>query len=200
MKKKTDKKELFHELFKMIAFWAVVFALYKAAGFVHGHMLHRIYKKADARAMQEILARDWGPEGDSIDERLYELDWPENPEPYVVVLLDELSYAYKPENWTVIACSGKKDLSDIKTVVFCRYYTKTAGYGSSPSQDRSSSTGSSQFVKISYVNADFHRQYYWEEIGKELPGRASRTPHYKVSRNKLLSHIKKRLKKGPEGE
>jgi hypothetical protein len=34
----------------------------------------------------------------------------------------------------------------------------------------------------------------WEEIGKELPGQTSSVPHYKVSTNKLLSHIKKTIK------
>lgn len=32
------------------------------------------------------------------------------------------------------------------------------------------------------------------EFGRELPCEASRAPHYKVSINKLLSHIKKTLK------
>lgn len=197
MKKKKEIRELVFELFKGVIFWAVVFALYKGAGFVHGHMLHRVYKKEEARAMKEILAKDWSPEGNSVEERLYELDWPGETEPYVVVLIDELAYAYKPENWTVIACTGKKDLSDLKTVVFCRYFEKTAEYGSSPSQDRGNFTGISQFVKISYVDAESHKQYFWEEFGKELPGQTSKAPHYKVSRNKLLSHIKKRLKNRP---
>ena len=198
MNKRRERRELMKQLFQGVLFWLFVFAVYKGVGYVRGQTLHRVYKKADSNRLVAILAKDWSSEANSVGERLYEMEWINETEPHVVVLIDELSYAYKTENWTVIANSGKKDLSDIKTVVFCRYYTKTAGYGSSPSQNRASSTGTSEFVSISYVDAKSHKQYYWESFGKELPGSTSKTPHYKVSRNKLLSHIKKRLKKGPE--
>ena len=198
MKKRREMRELISQLLSGILFWVFVFAVYKGVGYVRGQTLHRVYRKADSNNMVAILAKDWSIEAESVDERLYEMNWSDQTKPYVVVLIDDIGYAYKSENWTVIACSGKKDLSDMKTVIFCRYYTKTAGYGSSPTQNRASSTGTSEFVSISYVDAESHKQYYWESFGKELPGSTSKTPHYKVSRNKLLSHIKKRLKKGPE--
>lgn len=71
----------------------------------------------------------------------------------------------------------------------CQYYEKTARYGTGKTQ------GTSEFVRIAYVNAKTCECYYREEIGRELPNQAGSVPHYKVTENALLSQVRKTLKK-----
>jgi hypothetical protein len=198
MKKKFDAKYWKGELLYGILFWAMVFLIYTGFNYFRGVAASRV-RGSTAESLSQIV-REQGWENASLsvkDDGHYgsSAQTPDSPEPYIVILIDDFRSIDASIFWKVIGYSGKdkKSLSDVKTIVFCRYTEKTATYGRSPTAN-GGSTGTSEFVRISYVNARTKQCYKWEEIGKELPGQTSSVPHYKVSTNKLLSHIKKTIK------
>ena len=199
-KKAADKKAIAKEVLTAILFWVAVFGIYKGAGFLRGIPLHRVYGKT-ATALTELARnQNWTNAANTVrDDGNYGSPSaaPEALEPYMVILIPENRSAGDSTFWKVIAWSGEDQsaLSEIRTVVFCQYKEKTATYNTSGT-GTSGSTGTSQFVKISFVNAKTGESYHWEQFGRELPGQASSTPHYKVSTNKLLSHILKYLREG----
>ena len=195
MRKKTAKNNvrmLLKELLSLLLFAAVVFGGYKGAGYLRGIQLNRVYGKTATVLEKQMMERkDWkyaaSTEEDDPTAK------PDDVEPYLVILVGRFS-TKDPHFWDVLAWSGKDktSLEGVNTVIFCQYTTKTASYGPAGSKTGATS-GTSEYVTIRYVNADTGECYRLEKIGKDLPGSVSDVPHYKVSYNKLLSHIKKTL-------
>jgi len=191
----TVKKIL---LFLLIA--ALAFGVYEGASYLYGRSLNRVYGK-EAKTLTRFVRDEmdngfWENAAQSVRDTGNQIETarPDAAAPYIVIRI--------PWYWVdqgcafadVIAWSGEKkpSLDGIRTVVFCCYTEKTATYNTTGSGS-SGATGTSEFVRISYVDAETGLCYDWEEIGRELPATASSAPHYKVSTNKLLSHIKDKL-------
>ena len=165
-------------------------------GYLRSLQLERVYgKTAIALEKQMRERKEWKRAADTVKGKVkFDISAkPDETEPYLVILVDE--FDTNAAFWDVLARSGeeKTSLNGVNTVVLCQYMTKTASYGPT-SAKTGTTTGTSEFVRISYVNADTGECCRWEAIGKDLPGSASNVPHYKVSYNKLLSHIKETLK------
>ncbi len=189
---KSGKKYFIREFLAFLVLAAAGFAIYKGAVFVYGKSVYRVSGKESRRYIKPFVESEFAGCTKTVDGRNYEGKAPVAEEPYMVVLLDKHS-SYIDES-KVIAWTGEGEPSpdNVKTVVFCRYTEKTALYNTSGTGS-SGSTGTSEFVNISYINAETAKQYKYDSFGKELPGTASSAPHYKVSINKLLSHIKKEI-------
>lgn len=198
MKKKTgNSKNKAIQVLSMILFWAVVIGAYFGISFLYGLTLHRVYGKTADSLTELAREEDWEDAASSVingGRHSVSSNVPESLEPYIVILIPESRTADEKIFWDVLAYTGedKTSLDEVQTIVFCRYTLKTALYNASGTGTYGS-TGKSQFVDIGFVNAKTGEAYHWESYGKELPGSASRTPDYKVSKNKLLSHIKKQI-------
>lgn len=198
----SERRYWLRELGKGVAFVAVLVALVFGGKFLRGLTLHHVYGK-QAQSLTRMMRDNevWESAGPTVADSGAQNSAarPEKPEPYLVVKIGRFD-TNDTNGWKVLAWSGKnKDsLDEAKTVVFCQYTEKTASYGRAGTNS-SSSTGTSEFVNISYVNAETGECFFWESFGKELPNRVSTAPHYKVSDNKLLAHIRKQLRQ-QEGE
>jgi hypothetical protein len=194
---KSKNSRLLREILSIIVFAAVCFGIYEGASFLRGLSVNRVYGKDTRKQILHMAQdQDWEQAAETIKNKgQHNLsNAPERLEPYLVILIPKWDRPRDSQLWKVLACSEKDpgSLDGIQTVVFCKYTEETAGYGQ-PGASTSSSTGTSEFVHISYVNAQTGLPYKWEYYGKDLPGKSSGTPHFKVSTNKLLSHIKKAL-------
>ena len=185
-------------LFLLIA--ALAFGIYEGVGYLRGVSVNRVYGK-EAKTLTRFVRNEmddgfWKNAAQSVRDtgNRIETTRPDAVEPYIVILIDELWVDQGCALADAIAWSGEKkpSLDGIRTVIFCCYTEKTATYNNSGSGS-GGATGTSEFVRISYVDAETGLCYDWEEIGRELPWQASSAPHYKVSTNQLLSHIKDKL-------
>ncbi len=193
MKRKHDKnytRALLKELLTVLLAAAFVFGVYKGVSYLRSIHLNRVYGKTVTRLEKQISDRyEWKAAVDNYEDDITAK--PEDVEPYLVVIVDS---ERNLQSWDVLAWSGKDktSLEGLKTVVLCKYSTKSASYG--PAGSKTGTTrGTSEFVTLRYINAGTNECFLLESIGKELPGKTSDAPHYKVSYNKLLSHIKKTL-------
>ena len=200
MKRKSSKKEILRFILSALLFAAAVFLGWMVISYLRGLSANRIYSKTERRKLNALIRerQDWENAALSINDssnRSGSVSIPDPAEPYLVILIGKWDRPDSTTSWKPIACSDKKltDLSGIKTVVFCKYTEKTVSYGPKGSGSATTS-GSSEFVYISYVNTETGVSFQWERFGKELPDRTSNPPHYKVSTNKLLTHIKDTLK------
>ncbi len=198
MKKKSSRKEILHMILRLLLFAAAAFAVWMGVSYFRGRSANRIYGKAEKRRINALIRerKDWENAAFTVKNAKAPdpAETPEPAEPYLVILLGKWDRADDRQSWQAIACSEKDpaDLDGIKTVIFCQYTEETRSYGPAGTGS-ATTTGTSEFVRISYVNAATGKCYKWEKFGKELPGQTSRVPHYKVSANKLLSHIKESL-------
>ena len=200
MKKKGFFGSAFGKIVLFLLLAALAFGVYEGVGYLRGLSVNRVYGR-EAKTLTRFVRNEmddgfWLKASQSVRDtgRSIETTRPDKVEPYIVIQI--------PWYWVdqgcafadVIACSGEKkpSLDGIKTVVFCCYTEKTATYNTTGSGS-SGATGTSEFVRISYVDAETGLCYDWEEIGRELPATASSAPHYKVSTNELLAHIKDKL-------
>ena len=189
----NDKKCFIRKFLLFLVIVAAGFGICKGAAYLYGRTVYRVSGKESRTYIKPFVDSEFAGCTKTVDGRYTEVKAPEPKGPYLVILLPEHS-SYIDES-KVIAWSGEGEPSpdNVKTIIFCRYTEKTALYNTSGSGS-SGATGTSEFVNISYLDAENAKQYKYESIGKELPGTASSAPHYKVSINKLLSHIKKEMK------
>ena len=136
---------LLKELLSLLLFAAVVFGVYKGAGYLRGIQLNRVYGKTATVLEKQMMERkDWkyaaSTEEDDPTAK------PDDVEPYLVILVGRFS-TKDPHFWDVLAWSGKDktSLEGVNTVIFCQYTTKTASYGPAGSKT-STTSGTSEYV------------------------------------------------------
>ena len=90
-----------------------------------------------------------------------------------------------------------QSLDGVEVLVLCRYGLWKASYGKettlSPGRATSLYEGTSEYVKLYYIDLSTGEVFLTETIGTQLPKTAVQTPHYKLSEEDLAAHIRRQL-------